>query len=196
MRVCVFCGSSPGARPAYVENARNLGQVLAERGIVLVYGGAHVGTMGELADAALRAGGEVIGIIPRHMVDQEIAHEGITELHVVTDMHERKAGMSARADAFVALPGGAGTMEELFEVWTWAQLGLHDKPLGLLDVAGYYVPLRRMMDHMVAEGFLRPEYHEMMLFDEDAERLLDRLAAYQPPVAKWEAPPARMAAEG
>ncbi|HEX6447817.1 MAG TPA: TIGR00730 family Rossman fold protein [Streptosporangiales bacterium] len=186
MRVCVFCGSSSGARPEYAENARNLGRVLAERGIGLVYGGAQVGTMGELANAALNAGGEVVGIIPHHMVEQEIAHDGVTELHVVGDMHERKAGMAARADAFIALPGGAGTMEELFEVWTWAQLGLHDKPLGLLDVAGYFVPLRRFLDHMVSEGFLRAEYRDMVLFDEDAERLIDRIADYEPPAAKWD----------
>lgn len=186
MRVCVFCGSSPGVRPAYAENARNLGRVLAERCIGLVYGGARVGTMGELADAALCAGGEVVGIIPQHMVDQEIAHDGVSELHVVADMHERKAGMAARADAFIALPGGAGTMEELFEVWTWAQLGLHDKPLGLLDVAGYFAPLRGFLDHMVTEGFLRAEYRDMVLFDDDAERLIDRIAEYEPPAAKWD----------
>jgi uncharacterized protein (TIGR00730 family) len=186
MRVCVFCGSSAGARPAYAESARNLGRLLAERGIGLVYGGAQVGTMGELANAALRAGGEVVGIIPHHMVEQEIAHDGVTELHVVGDMHERKAGMAARADAFIALPGGAGTMEELFEVWTWAQLGLHDKPLGLLDVAGYFAPLRHFLDHMVTEGFLRAEYRDMVLIDDDAERLIDRIAEYEPPAAKWD----------
>lgn len=186
MRVCVFCGSSFGASPAYAESARNLGRVLAERGIGLVYGGAQVGTMGELANAALRAGGEVVGIIPHHMVEQEIAHDGVTELHVVADMHERKAGMAARADAFIALPGGAGTMEEFFEAWTWAQLGLHDKPLGLLDVAGYFAPLRGFLDHMVSEGFLRPEYRDMVIFDDDAERLLDRVVVYEPPAAKWD----------
>lgn len=186
MRVCVFCGSSSGARPAYAESARNLGRLLAERGIGLVYGGAQVGTMGELANAALKAGGEVVGIIPHRMVEQEIAHDGVTELHVVAGMHERKAGMAARADAFIALPGGAGTMEELFEAWTWAQLGLHDKPLGLLDVAGYFAPLRGFLDHMVTEGFLRAEYRDMVIFDDDAERLLDRIADYEPPAAKWD----------
>lgn len=186
MRVCVFCGSSFGARPVYAESARSLGRVLAERGIGLVYGGAQVGTMGELANAALQAGGEVVGIIPDHMVEQEIAHDGITELLVVGDMHERKAGMAARADAFIALPGGAGTMEELFEVWTWAQLGLHAKPLGLLDVAGYFAPLRGFLDHMVTEGFLRAEYRDMVLFEDDAGRLIDRIAEYEPPAAKWD----------
>ena len=172
----------------YVEQARTLGRLLAERGIGLVYGGAQVGTMGELAGAVLAAGGEAVGVIPRHLVDKEIAHRGLTELHVVADMHERKAGMAERADAFLALPGGAGTLEELFEVWTWAQLGLHEKPVGLLDVAGYYAPLWQLAEHMVSEGFLRQEYRDMLLFDEDPGSLLDRLVGYEPPltpITKW-----------
>lgn len=187
MRICVFCGSSPGNHDVYAEQARKLGRAMAERGIGLVYGGAQVGTMGAIADAALEAGGEVVGVIPQQLVDLEIAHGEITELYVVADMHERKAGMSARSDAFVALPGGAGTLEELFEIWTWAQLGLHAKPVGVLDVNGYYEPLQRLTEHMVGEGFLRPQHRDMLLFDDDPQALLDRLATYEPPpnVTKW-----------
>lgn len=193
MRICVFCGSSKGRRPAYARAASDLGQALAGRGIGLVYGGAHVGTMGVLADAVLRGGGEVTGVIPRQMVDREIAHTGVTDLQVVADMHERKARMASLADAFVALPGGAGTLEELFEAWTWGQLGLHAKPCGLLDVAGYYAPLRRFVDHMVAEEYLRPEFRSMLLVDSDPARLIDRFAHYEPPEENWAVPdPARL----
>lgn len=185
MRICVFCGSSPGRLDTYVEHARVLGRLLGKRGIGLVYGGASVGTMGELADAALAAGAEVVGVIPQQLVDREIAHPALSELYVVSDMHERKARMSALCEGFLALPGGAGTLEELFEVWTWAQLGLHDKPVGLLDVAGYYKPLRAMADHMVAEGFMRPQYRDMVLFDADPEALLDRFGTYEPPKPRW-----------
>lgn len=184
MRICVFCGSSSG-RSEYVEAARHVGTTLAERGIELVYGGAKVGTMGAVADAALAAGGRVIGVIPRGLVDREIAHKGLTELHVVADMHERKAKMAELSDGFVALPGGAGTLEELFEVWTWAQLGLHTKPVGLLDVAGYYGHLTRFVEHMVVEGFLKPPYRDMLLVDPDLLRLLDRFTGYQPTEYKW-----------
>ena len=185
MRICVFCGSSPGRGDTYRKAATELGQLLAKRGIGLVYGGASVGTMGVVADAALEAGGEVVGVIPQHLVDREVAHPGLSELHVVGDMHARKAMMADFADAFVALPGGAGTLEELFEVWTWAQLGLHDKPLGLLDVAGFYGPLATMLDHMVEEGFLQTTYRDMVAREEDAALLLDRLADYRPPQHKW-----------
>lgn len=184
--VCVFCGSSSGAGRRYVDAATSLGEHLARSGILVVYGGAHVGTMGVLADAALAAGGEVVGVIPEGMVEREIAHTGLTELHVVADMHERKALMAERADAFIALPGGAGTLEELFEVWTWAQLGLHAKPIGLLDIDGFYQPLRAMADHMVDEGFLRATHRDTLLFDTDPARLLRGLAEHQlPQVDKW-----------
>jgi uncharacterized protein (TIGR00730 family) len=180
MRICVFCGSSPGADPGYLEQAAALGALLAERGIGLVYGGASVGTMGAVADGALAAGGEVIGVIPEHLSRVEISHAGLTELHVVADMHERKAKMAALADGFLALPGGAGTLEELFEVWTWAQLGLHSKPIGLVDVGGYYRPLWTFVEHMVAEGFVRPEHRDLVLMDADPRVLLDGFAKHAP----------------
>jgi uncharacterized protein (TIGR00730 family) len=188
MRVCVFAGSSIGRRPAYLAAARQLGRVLAEQDAGLVYGGASVGAMGALADAVLAAGGRVTGVIPRSLVEREIAHKGIDDLRVVETMHERKALMAELADAFVALPGGAGTLEELFEVWTWAQLGLHAKPCGLLDVEGYYRPLRAMVEHMTAEEFLRPQYRDMLLFEAEPRALLDGFATYRPPARKWELP--------
>jgi uncharacterized protein (TIGR00730 family) len=185
VRICVFCGSSTGRTPAYAEAAAGLGRLLAERGIGLVYGGATVGTMGIIADAVMTAGGEVHGVIPRQLFDREVAHRGLTELYEVADMHERKARMAELADAFIALPGGAGTLEELFEVWTWSQLGLHTKPIGLLDVAGYYQRLQPLLDHMVAEGFLRPEYRDALRIRADAPALLDELLTAVPPAPKW-----------
>jgi len=185
-RICVFCGSSAGKDPVYTERAAALGKLLAERGIGLVYGGASVGLMGAVADGALAAGGEVIGVIPKHLMRVEIAHANLTELHVTADMHERKAKMAELSDAFLALPGGAGTLEELAEIWTWAQLGLHGKPLGLVDVAGYYRPLHEFADHMVAEGFLKQEHRDLLFFDEDPAALLAAFAAYEPPASpKW-----------
>jgi uncharacterized protein (TIGR00730 family) len=184
VRVCVFCGSSTGRGPAYAQAARDLARLLAEQGVGVVYGGASVGTMGDLADAAVAAGAEVLGVIPQQLVDREIAHPGLTELHVVADMHERKARMAALADGFIALPGGAGTLEELFEVWTWGQLGLHTKPIGLLDVAGYYGRLRSLLEHMVVEEFLRPVSRDMLLVDEDPRSLLARMREYEPPPAR------------
>ncbi|MFI9811523.1 LOG family protein [Saccharothrix variisporea] len=184
MRVCVFCGSSSG-RERHLEVARQVGARLAELGVEVVYGGGRVGTMGALADGALAAGGSVFGVIPRSLVELEVAHHGLTELHVVETMHERKARMAELADAFVTLPGGAGTLEEMFEVWTWAQLGLHAKPLGLLDVDGYYGHLLKMVDHMVEEGFLKPPYRDMLLVADDLDRLLDGFRGYQPPDYKW-----------
>ncbi|MEU4766519.1 TIGR00730 family Rossman fold protein [Actinosynnema sp. NPDC023794] len=184
MRVCVFCGSSSG-RVRHVEAAREVGRTLAERGIEVVYGGGRVGTMGALADGAMAAGGSVIGVIPRSLVDWEVAHENLTELHVVESMHERKALMAELADAFVTLPGGAGTLEELFEVWTWAQLGLHAKPVALLDVDGYFTHLIKMIDHMVEEGFLKPPYRDMLLVDHDLDRLLTRCGDYRTPDYTW-----------
>jgi uncharacterized protein (TIGR00730 family) len=162
-----------------------LGRLLAERGIGLVYGGATVGTMGVIADAALAAGGQVYGVIPTNLVDREIAHRGLTELYETADMHQRKAQMSELADGFIALPGGAGTLEELFEVWTWSQLGLHEKPIGLLDVEGYFGPMSQLLDHMVTEGFLRAEYREALQIDSDAATLLEKLVAVSPPQPKW-----------
>lgn len=179
-RVCVFCGSSTGNAEAYARQAGELGALLARRGLGLVYGGASVGTMGVLADAALDAGGEVIGVIPRQLMEAEVGHSGVTELHVVADMHERKARMAELADGFLALPGGVGTLEELFEVWTWAQLGLHGKPLGLVDVAGYYSPLAEFAEHMVAEGFLRGPHRELLAVNADPAKLLDGFAEHTP----------------
>ncbi len=185
-RICVFCGSNPGASPVYAEAARALGEALAERGLGLVYGGGNVGLMRVVADAALAAGAEVIGVIPHALVAREVAHQGLTELREVGSMHERKALMAELSDGFIALPGGIGTLEEWFETWTWAQLGLHAKPLGLLDVAGYYGELLRFLDHVVAERFLHPDHRSMVLVETDPGLLLDRMRAYVPPVvAKW-----------
>jgi uncharacterized protein (TIGR00730 family) len=184
MQLCVFCGSSPGTDPAYLAAAEHVGRTLAERDIGLIYGGASVGTMGALADAAIAAGGEVTGVIPQSLVDREIAHPGLSELHVVADLHERKAKMASLADAFLALPGGAGTLEELFEVLTWAQLDLHHKPIALLDVAGYYQPMLRFMDHMAGQGFLRREYRDMLIVDTDVAEVLDRYSALRAPQDK------------
>jgi hypothetical protein len=178
-RVLVFCGSSPGARPEYAQEADALGRLLAERGLGLVYGGARVGLMGAVADGALTAGGEVVGVIPRQLVEHEIAHTGLSELHEVTTMHERKALMAELSDAVVALPGGTGTLDELFELFTWSQLGLHRMPIGLLDVACYWQPLLALLDHMVAERFLRAEHRQTLLVDRDAGALLDALASYR-----------------
>ena len=177
MRVCVFCGSSAGNRPVYLEAARELGRLLAERGIGLVYGGASVGLMGELADAVLAGGGESIGVIPRRLVDRELAHAGLTELHVVETMHERKALMAGLSDAFVVLPGGAGTLDELFEALTWAQLGLHAKPIVLLDVEDFFEPLVALADHLAEEGFVRREHRALLGVERDPAVLLDRLGA-------------------
>lgn len=184
MRLCVYCGSSNGSA-RYVEVAAHVGATLASRGIGIVYGGAHVGTMGALADSALAAGGEVVGVIPQSLVEWEIAHTGLSELHVVDTLHARKATMAELADGFIALPGGTGTLEEFFEVWTWAQLGLHTKPVGLLDVDGYFTHLRRFVDHMVDEGFTRAPYRDMLIAEPELDALLDAFTAYRPPAYKW-----------
>ena len=184
--LCVFCGSNSGASPDYARAASRLGTLLAERGLTLVYGGGRVGLMGVLADAALAAGGQAIGVIPRALEAREVAHTGLTELRVVSSMHERKALMSELADGFLALPGGIGTMEEWFEVWTWGQLGIHPKPLGMLNVAGYYDHLLAFFDRMVTDGFLPQTPRSMAIVGDDPETLLDRLAAYVPPrTEKW-----------
>jgi len=189
-RVCVFLGANPGRNPNYRLAARALGAELARRGLTTVYGGAGVGLMGELANAALAAGGEVIGVIPEVLRRKEIAHQGLTSLRVVDSMHERKAAMAELADAFVALPGGLGTLEELCEVLTWAQLGFHRKPCGLLDVDGYYAPLTAFLDHAVAEGFIKAGHRAMLLADASPGALLDRFAGYKAPtLTKWVATP-------
>jgi len=182
--VCVFCGSNPGSRPSYVAAATRLGQVLAARGLTLVYGGASTGLMGAVADAALAAGGKAHGVLPEFMIAREVAHRGLTQLTLVGSMHERKAAMAAHAGAFVALPGGFGTMEEIFEVLTWSQLGLHRKPCALLDVDGYYASLVTFLDHAVREGLLRPEYRAMLFVESDPEVLVDRLASQALPVVE------------
>jgi uncharacterized protein (TIGR00730 family) len=188
VRICVFCGSSPGRDGRYLAAATDLGRLLAGRGIGLVYGGARVGTMGAVADAALAVGGEVIGVLPRNLMRKEVPHRGLTELRVVDDMHQRKAAMSELADGFLVLPGGAGTLEELFEVWTWAQLGLHTKPIGLVDVHGFYQPLLRMVEHITEAGFLLPEYAGILAVDPDPNVLLDRFVHYRAPARKWPEP--------
>lgn len=185
-RICVFCGSSPGTAPSYLEAARQLGRTLARRGLGLVYGGSSVGLMGALADAALAEGGEVIGVIPRALQLRELAHGRLTSLHVVASMHERKAKMAELAHGFVALPGGMGTLEEFAEILTWAQLGLHQRPCGLLDVGGYYAPLVAFFDHAVEQGFVRPEHRSLVMMDAEPDALLDRFAAWKPPaLERW-----------
>jgi uncharacterized protein (TIGR00730 family) len=184
--VCVFCGSNSGAQPLYSAAARALGRSIAERGVKLVYGGAAIGLMGNLADAALAAGGEVIGVIPGFLVDREIAHPGLAQTHKVSSMHERKALMADLSEGFLALPGGAGTLEEFFEIWTWGQLGHHRKPVGLLNVAGYFDALLAFLDHQCRERFMRVEHREMLLVETDPDPLLDRLERYEAPmVEKW-----------
>jgi uncharacterized protein (TIGR00730 family) len=185
-RVLVFCGSSPGGRPEYVEAAAELGRLLAERRLELVYGGASVGLMGAIADATLAAGGTAIGVIPNRLVEAEVAHAGLTKLHIVETMHERKALMSELSDAVIALPGGTGTLDELFELFTWSQLGLVRMPLGVLNVAGYWDPLLAFLQHAVDERFLRAEHLETLIVSEDAGALLNALAAHKPRVLdKW-----------
>ncbi|KPV40994.1 hypothetical protein AN478_03395 [Thiohalorhabdus denitrificans] len=188
-RICVFAGSGSGNRPAYAEAAAALGGRLATRGIGVVYGGGHTGLMGVLADAALGAGGEVVGVIPEALCTRELAHHQLSDLEVVDSMHARKARMAELADAFIALPGGIGTLEELFEVFTWAQLGLHAKPCGLLNAAGYYDPLIRFLDETVTEGFLRPEQRALLAEAPEPETLLEALATARPaPAHRWIGP--------
>jgi uncharacterized protein (TIGR00730 family) len=179
-RVCVFCGSSAGTNPIYAAAARLFGQALVQRGLGLVYGGGHVGLMGVVADSVLQAGGEVVGVIPRGMVERELAQRNVTRLEVVETMHQRKARMADLADAFAALPGGFGTCDELFEILTWAQLRLHVKPIGLLNVHGFFDPLLSWLDHVVAEGFIKPKHRGLLLTATSAEAMLDLLADYRP----------------
>lgn len=174
-RVCVYCGSSPGSMPDYMQAASDLGKALVKRKMDLVYGGASVGTMGEIARTVLAAGGDVTGVMPKGLVEKEIAFKGLTDLRVVDDMHQRKSLMNQISDGFIAMPGGLGTLEEIFEALTWAQLGLHEKPCGLLNVCGYYDKLVEFLDHGVEQGFVKTEYRGMIQVDECPERLLDKL---------------------
>ncbi len=186
MKICVFCGSRTGNDPVYMETATKVGRFFAENGIDLVYGGGNVGLMGAVADAVLAGGGKVTGVMPKHLADREIAHTGITSLTIVDDMHQRKSAMADHSDAFLTLPGGAGTMEEMFEQWTWAQLGLHQKPSGVLNVGGYYDALLRMIRDMVAAGFLKQAFADSLMIDSDIAALVDAFRAYEPPVQKWQ----------
>ena len=185
-QITVFCGSTPGADPAFAAAARALGGRLVQRGLGLVYGGGKVGLMGIVADAVLAAGGQVTGVMPRNLFPKEVGHPGLTEMRAVDSMHERKALMADLADGFIALPGGYGTLDEFCEILTWAQLGLHRKPCGLLNVAGYYDGFLSFLDHASHEAFIRPQFRALILDDTDPDRLLDRMAAYQPPtVTRW-----------
>ena len=185
-RICVFCASNPGHNPVYLALARSLGVLMAQRKHTVVFGGGRVGLMGALADGALGAGGEVIGVMPHALVQREAAHRALTQLHIVDTMHERKAMLAELSDGFIAMPGGIGTLEELFETWTWGHLGVHAKPIALLDVADYWKSLVMFLDHMGEEGFMRPNTRELLLIDDNAPRLLDRMTAYvSPPVTRW-----------
>jgi uncharacterized protein (TIGR00730 family) len=186
--ICVFCGASSGNDPGYAAAAAVVGKRLAIRGIQLVYGGGRLGLMGEVADAALAAGGRVVGVIPRGLVDRELAHPRVSELRIVDTLHERKAVMAELSDAFVALPGGLGTLEELAEVLSWAQLDLHAKPIGLLDVGGFFASLEAFLDHAVTEGFLAERHRRLLLVDDDLDLLLARFASWQPPFGRFERP--------
>lgn len=193
MNIGIFCGSYPGRDPIYVQSAITTGQLLAERGIGIVYGGGRVGLMGTVADATMAAGGKVYGVIPKALADKEVEHRGLTELHIVETMHQRKLMMADLSDGFIALPGGAGTFEEIFEQWTWAQLGIHHKPNAFLNINGYYDDMRRMIDRMAVDGFIREEYVETLYFSTDIGEIVDRFVAYAPPPPKWshgQTPPA------
>jgi uncharacterized protein (TIGR00730 family) len=185
-RLAVFCGSNPGARPDYMEAARTFGRVLCEQGIGVVYGGSSVGLMAALAETVLDDLGDIIGVIPRMLVEREVANKALTDLRIVESMHERKAMMAELADGFVALPGGIGTLEEFFEIWTWGQLGMHQKPCGLLNVAGYFDPLLSFLDRAVEEKFVREVHRAMVIVESDPHLLLARFEAYEPPrLVKW-----------
>ncbi|MBM6550347.1 TIGR00730 family Rossman fold protein [Marinomonas ostreistagni] len=185
MKIAVYCGSSSGNHPEYTAATKALGKFFAEQGIDIVYGGGKVGLMGTIADAVMENGGRVYGVIPQHLKHREIGHEGITELKIVKDMHERKAAMAEMADAFVALPGGVGTLEEIFEVWTWAQLGHHQKPCAFYNVEGFYEPLLAMVQNMSDAGFVKQQYVDMVLRVNTPEQLIDGIKAYEPPQQKW-----------
>ncbi|MBA3874771.1 MAG: TIGR00730 family Rossman fold protein [Anaerolineae bacterium] len=183
-QVCIFCGSYQGSKPIYMESAHQMG--LAQRGLGLVYGGGRVGLMGAVADGTIAGNGTVVGVIPQSLVDRELAHKGLSEIHVVTSMHERKAMMAEIADAFVAMPGGFGTLDELFEIITWAQLGFHHKPIALLNIDGYFNPMLVFIEHMAVEGFIKPADRSAVLVRNEVDTLLDALLSYQPPqLEKW-----------
>jgi uncharacterized protein (TIGR00730 family) len=185
-QVCIFCGSYQGSQPIYMTAAHAMGMGLAQRGLGLVYGGGRVGLMGAVADGTLAGGGKVVGVIPQSLVDRELAHARLSEMHVVSSMHERKAMMAEIADAFVAMPGGFGTLDELFEIITWAQLGFHHKPIALLNVGGYFEPMLTFIEHMATEGFIKPEHRRAVLVKNEVDDLLDTLLNYQPPpLEKW-----------
>ncbi|MDO8291075.1 MAG: TIGR00730 family Rossman fold protein [Parvibaculum sp.] len=184
--ICVYCGANPGRQEAYSSAARDLAKALVDRNLGLVYGGASVGIMGLIADAVLQLGGRVVGVMPEALVRKEIAHKNLTELHVTQSMHERKTLMAELSDGFIAMPGGIGTLEEIFEIWTWAQLGFHAKPCGLLNVAGYFDSLTTFLDHAVAEQFVKKAHRSILLVEHEPEALLDRFASYEPPsIQKW-----------
>lgn len=184
--VCVYCGSSPGRLKAYADAARSLARALVDRGLSLVYGGASIGIMGLIADTVLDHGGDAVGVIPEALLRKEVAHGGLSELHVTRSMHERKTRMAELSDGFVAMPGGIGTFEEIFEVWSWARLGFHQKPCGLLNVGGYYDTLAGFLDHAVAERFIQKRFRAMLMVEREAEPLLERFLLYRPPdVEKW-----------
>jgi len=185
VRICVFCGSSPGNDSAYADAARSVGQGLAENGCDLVYGGGRAGLMGVVADAVLAAGGKVTGVIPRALVNQEIAHAGLTQLLVVQTMHERKAKMADLADGFIALPGGVGTLEEIFEQWGWARLGVHGKPCAFFEVKGFFEPVRTMLNQMLRAGFMRKEHTDIITFASDLGQILEAFRSYEPPSSRW-----------
>jgi len=184
--ICVYCGSSPGRLEAYAIGACALARALVDRDLGLVYGGAGVGLMGLVADNVLQLGGRAVGVIPAALARKEVVHKGLSELHITQSMHERKTMMAELSDGFIAMPGGIGTFEEIFEIWTWAQLGLHAKPCGLFNVAGYYDALTTFLDHATTEQFLKPQHRSLLIVEHEPEALLDRFASYQPPsVQKW-----------
>ncbi|GAA5140892.1 TIGR00730 family Rossman fold protein [Thalassotalea piscium] len=185
MNIAVYCGASTGNNPTYINEAKKLGEFFGKNGIDLVYGGGKVGLMGIIADAVLASGGKAYGVIPEYLKEKEIAHEGLTELFIVKDMHTRKAKMAELADAFVALPGGAGTLEEIFEVWTWAQLGHHSKPCAFYNTNGFYQHLLDMINNMVNSGFLHAQYSDMLILADTPQALINSFEAYSPPKVKW-----------
>lgn len=185
-KLCVYCGANPGDRPIYTQMAQELGEILAQKGISLVYGGAKRGLMGVVANAVMQHGGEVIGVIPQFLVEKEVAHHSLTQLHIVNNMHERKALMAELADGFIMMPGGIGSLEEFFEVWTAGQLSLHQKPCGILNTENYYHHLLKFIDHAVGSSFIKPAYREMIIVDQSPKNLLEKFSAYQAPTeTKW-----------
>lgn len=192
MNICVFCGSNPGRGSEYMKAAHRLGELIAKRGYGVVYGGARDGLMGAVADGALEAGGKVIGVLPEKLSDLEVAHKGLTELHIVSSMHQRKGMMAELSNAFISLPGGIGTIEETFEIWTWTQLGIHRKPLALYNINGFYDGLQSFLNHMMQERFIREVHRAMMFAEQDPEKLIERVVTYEPPlVKKWIEPAER-----